>query len=332
MGQKCILEVRNDALDHCIAAGISAGFLACSTSLSVSFCIWGSGMWPEQQVNLKQYKWACLSKALHPPRSSKCLGETMAAHRVPVCLLPWLGTVCFALLRGRTVNLGCVEAGQVSWEIFKDYVVAWEKELQEQSLLPYYTQGSLQGVFIYKSFWMKLVTPCSHCTHSLQAVCCGRCSYSWVSNVWGCRAGRLISPHLCTARVYCFSVLCPEKDRGDFFSVLQWSPVLLVTPLCLGSGHSLGSHAHIHITHGPSLQSVFICTPEVCVRSWVVLSGARSPSESDLLQLCWFQDSCLPVLAVPHPVECSEAWATWWVFATTLDKFLVSQVIWFMPD
>lgn len=129
VGQKHILEVRNDALDHCIAAGMSLGFLACRSFLSVSLCIWGLGMWPEQQVDLKQYKWRCLSKALHPLRSLKCLGERMAAHRVPVCLLPWLGVACFALLCGRTVNLGCVEAGEVSWEIFKDYIIAWEKEL-----------------------------------------------------------------------------------------------------------------------------------------------------------------------------------------------------------
>lgn len=158
-GRSTFLEFTNNALDLHVAAGMGAGFLACKASLSVSLCIQGLGMWPEHKVNLKQYKWACLSKALHPPRSSKCLGERMAAHRVPACLLPWLGTACFALLRGRAVNLGCVEAGEVSWEIFKDYIVAWEKELQKQSLLPYYTQGSLQGVFMYKSFWMKLVTP-----------------------------------------------------------------------------------------------------------------------------------------------------------------------------
>lgn len=205
-------------------------------------------MWPEQQVNLKQYKWACLSKTLHPPRSSKCLGETMAAHRVPVCLLPWLGTVCFALLRGRTVNLGCVEAGEVSWEIFKGYVVAWEKKLHEQSSSPYYTRGSLQGVFIYKSFWMKLVTPCPHCTHSLQAVCCGRCSYSWVSGVSE-DAGQVARYHLTLALLECIAFLWSALgwDRERCFRVLQWSSVLLVPP-CLGSGHSLGSRTHIHIT------------------------------------------------------------------------------------
>lgn len=133
VGQKHILEVRNDALDHCIAAGISMGLLACSASLSVSFCIWALGMWPEQQVDLKQYKWACLSKALDPPRSLKCLGERMAAHIVPVCLLPWLGTACFALLCGRTVNLGCVEAGEASWEIFKDYIVAGRRSYKSRA-------------------------------------------------------------------------------------------------------------------------------------------------------------------------------------------------------
>lgn len=58
-------------------------------------------------------------------------------------------------------------------------------------------------------------------------------------------------------------------------------------------------------------------------------SCARSPSESGLLQLSCVQGSCLPVLAAPHPlkVKCSEAQATLWVFATALDKFLMSQMI-----
>lgn len=68
----------------------------------------------------------------------------MAVYRVPVLLFPCLGIVCFALLCGRAVNSGCAEAGEVSGEVFKDCIVEWEeKELQEQSLLPYYAQGSL---------------------------------------------------------------------------------------------------------------------------------------------------------------------------------------------
>lgn len=58
--------------------------------------------------------------------------------------LPWLDTACFAMLRGRAVNSECAEAGEVGREVFKDRIVEREeKELREQSLLPYYTQGSL---------------------------------------------------------------------------------------------------------------------------------------------------------------------------------------------
>lgn len=68
----------------------------------------------------------------------------MLAYGVPVLLLPWLGMVYFALLRGRAVNSRCAEAGEVGGEVFKDCVVEREeKELREQSSLPYYTQGSL---------------------------------------------------------------------------------------------------------------------------------------------------------------------------------------------
>lgn len=52
----------------------------------------------------------------------------MAAYGVPVHLLPWLGMACFALLCGRAVSSGCVEAGEVGGEVFKDRIVEREEK------------------------------------------------------------------------------------------------------------------------------------------------------------------------------------------------------------
>lgn len=48
----------------------------------------------------------------------------MAAYGVPVHLLLWLGMACFALLCGRAVNWGCVEAGEVGGEAMRAELVA----------------------------------------------------------------------------------------------------------------------------------------------------------------------------------------------------------------
>lgn len=171
-------------------------------------------------------------------------------------------------------------------------------------------------MLINKSLWMKFVTPWSHCTQSLQAMCCGHCSYSWVSNVSE-DAGQVAWCHLTFALLGVLLFCALPWDRTERIAPVCYNDHLCcLFPPCLGSGHSLGSHTHIHITLA-SLDATAQASNlysfahlRWCGRSWVMLSCARSPSESDLPQLCWLQGSHLPVLAVPRPVECSEAQAT----------------------
>lgn len=100
---------------------------------------------------------------------------------------------------------------------------------------------------MYKSFWMKLVTPMPYCTHSLQAVCCGHCSYSWISNV-SKDAGQVAWYPLTFALLGVLLFCALPWDRIERNAPACYSDHLCwLSPPCLESGHSLGSRTHIHI-------------------------------------------------------------------------------------
>lgn len=148
-------------------------------------------------------------------------------------------------------------------------------------------------------------------------------------------AGQVAWYHLTSALLGLLLFCALPWDKIERIApVLQWSAVLLVPTLCgvrLLSGllypHRPASWmpwpkppTYIHLHH-----------LRWCFRACVMLSSARSPSESDLLQLCWLQGSCLPVLAVPVPGSAVRHEQPDGFLQQLLINF-VSQVIWFMSD
>lgn len=129
-----------------------------------------------------------------------------------------------------------------------------------------------------------------------------------------------------TLPLHCLAVIYPGvKKRGLILRCVTMMICAGGAPLCLGSGVSLGCHTHTCITLVPSLPEPPECCMYAfaqlrwCFRSWIMQSRTRSPSESDLLQLC-VQGGCLPASAAPHAlkVKCSKAQATLWDFLQQL--------------
>lgn len=144
-----------------------------------------------------------------------------------------------------------------------------------------------------------------------------------IGSFWGCGADGLAHLHLL---VYCLAVMYHGvKKRG--FILCEWMIICAGrAALCLGSGPLLGCHPRypgsLDAIVQASILHAFVCM-RWCFRSLVTHSFARSPGESS---------SFVVFRAAVCLWRCSEAQATLWVFAVALDKFLMSHMIWFIPD